>query len=131
MDLEEEDDAAEFLGVKLNKDAKTGQMVMTQEGLIDRIIQALGLDVNNSKPRNTPCLKTLLTKDLKGDSPQEQFSYPSVIGMLLYLSGHTCPDISYSASCTARFAFCPKRSHEHALKLIDRYCWPCATKVLY
>ena len=70
VDLEEEDDAAGFLGVKLNKDAKTGQMVMMQEGLIDRIIKALGLGVNNSKPRNTPCLKTPLTKDLEGNPPQ-------------------------------------------------------------
>ncbi len=94
MDLEEEDDAAGFLGIKSNKDRKTGQMIMTQEGLIDRIIEALGLDVDNSKPRNTPCLKTPLTKDLKGDPPQEQFLYTSVIGMLLYLSGHLRPDIS-------------------------------------
>ena len=94
VDLNEEDDAAGFLDVKLNKDAKTGQMVMTQEGLIDRKIEALSLDIDNSKPRNMPCLKTPLTKDLEGNPPQEQFLYANVIGMLLYLSGHSHPDIS-------------------------------------
>ena len=50
VDLEEEDNAAGFLCVKLVKDLKTGQMIMTQEGLIDRVIEALHLDINNSKP---------------------------------------------------------------------------------
>jgi hypothetical protein len=121
VDLEEEDDAAGFLGVNLVKDSVTGQMIMTQEGLIDRVIEALGLDIDKSTPRHTPCLKTPLTKDLDGDPPQDAFSYASVIGMLLYLSGHSRPDISYSVSCAARFAFCPRRSHELALKLIGRY----------
>jgi hypothetical protein len=121
VDLEEEDDAASFLGVKLVKDSTTGQMIMTQEGLIDRVIEALGLDVDMSTPRNSPCMKVPLTKDLDGDPPPEAFSYASVIGMLLYLSGHSRPDISYSVSCAARFAFCPRRSHEKALKLIGCY----------
>ena len=41
--------------------------------------------------------------------------------MLLYLAGHTRPDISFSASQVARFTFAPKLSHEQALKLIGRY----------
>ena len=39
VELEEEDDAAVFLGVKLTTCGT--QMTMTQEGLIDRIIEAL------------------------------------------------------------------------------------------
>ena len=50
VDLEEEDDAAGFLGVNLVKDPVTGQMIMTQKGLIDRVIEALGLDVDMSTP---------------------------------------------------------------------------------
>ena len=38
VDLEEEDDAAGFLGVKLTKVGDVGQIMMTQEGLTDRII---------------------------------------------------------------------------------------------
>ena len=41
--------------------------------------------------------------------------------MLLYLSGHYRPDIPYSVSQVAKFIFCPRRSHEAALKLIGRY----------
>ena len=40
VDLEEEDDVAGFLGVKLTK-TPNGSMVMTQESLTDRIIEAM------------------------------------------------------------------------------------------
>ena len=62
-----------------------------------------------------------MTKDEDGEPAQEYFSYTSVVGMLLYLSGHTWPDLSYSVSQVARFMFAPKRSHELALKRIGRY----------
>ena len=48
IELEEDDDDAGFLGVQLTK-CKSGQMIMNQEGLIDRIIEALGLDVDQSR----------------------------------------------------------------------------------
>ena len=41
--LEQEDDAAGFLGVKLERDSNTGMLEMKQTGLIDRLIEALGL----------------------------------------------------------------------------------------
>jgi hypothetical protein len=49
------------------------------------------------------------------------FSYSNVVGMSLYLSGHTQPDITYAVNCCARYMFCPKHSHELALKRIWRY----------
>ena len=42
--LEQEEDAAGFLGVKLERDSDTGTLEMKQTGLIDRVIEALGLD---------------------------------------------------------------------------------------
>ena len=71
-------------------------MIMTQVGLIDRIIETLGLDVDQSTPRGTPCLKAPLTKDLDGDPCHGTFSYASVLGMLLYLAGHTRPDMLHT-----------------------------------
>ena len=70
VELEEEDDAAGFLGVKLHKHPTTGQLVMTQQGLIDRIIEALGLHLDKSTPKKIPYLKSPLTKDLDGDPPR-------------------------------------------------------------
>ncbi len=42
--LEQEDDAAGFLGVKMERDRNTGLLEMKQTGLIERVIEALGLD---------------------------------------------------------------------------------------
>ena len=120
VELKEEDDAAGFLGVKLTK-CKCGKLMMKQEGLTNQIIEALGLETDASTPRPTPCLKAPLVKDENGDPAGSSFSYPSVVGMLLYLSGHSRPDIAYAVSQVARFSFCPKRLHEQALKLIGRY----------
>jgi hypothetical protein len=41
--------------------------------------------------------------------------------MLLYLLGHTRPDLAYSISQVACFMFNPKHLHEIALKRISRY----------
>ena len=41
--------------------------------------------------------------------------------MLLYLSGHTRPDITFAVNCCARYMLCPKHSHELALKRIGCY----------
>ena len=42
--LEQEDDASGFLGVKMERDSNTGLLEMKQTGLIDRVVEALGLD---------------------------------------------------------------------------------------
>ncbi len=42
--LEQEDDAARFLGVKMERDSNTGLLKMKQTGLIERVVEALGLD---------------------------------------------------------------------------------------
>ena len=68
VELEEEGDAAGFLGVQLTRIEETGQILMTQEGLTQRIIEALGLDVETSTPKATPCMKKPLTKDPDGDT---------------------------------------------------------------
>jgi len=49
------------------------------------------------------------------------FSYPSVIGMLLYLSGHSRLDIAFAVGQRARFTYSPTRLHEEALKRIGLY----------
>lgn len=121
VDLEQEDDAAGFLGVRLERDTATGLMEMKQEGLINRVIEALGLDVGMINGKATPAESKPLVKDVDGENALQLFSYSSVVGMLLYLAGHTRPDIAYAVNCCARYMFNPKRSHEEALKRIGRY----------
>jgi len=126
--LEQETDAAGFLGVKLDRDKNTGLMEMTQTGLIDRVVEALGLDDGYARVKHTPAETRPLVKDADGAPAVEGFSYASVVGMLLYLSGHTRPDIAYAVNCCARYMFCPRHSHELALKRIGRYLKATATR---
>ena len=100
VDLEEEDDAAGFLGVRMEK-AQGGVLELKQDGLIDRILTAIGLNDGMAKCKYTPSESRPLTKDPDGEQAIGTFSYSSVVGMLLYLAGHSRPDIAYAVNCCA------------------------------
>jgi hypothetical protein len=89
VDLEQEDNAAGFLGVTLDCDASSGLLEMRQTGLIQRVITALGLDDGYAKGKHTPAESKPLVKDADGEGAHGGFSYSSNVGMLLYLSDHT------------------------------------------
>ena len=73
-----------------------------------------------AKGKFTPAESTHLVKDTNGEEACGYFSYRSVVGMLLYLSGHNRPDIAYAVNCCARYMFCPKHLHETVLMRIGR-----------
>ena len=50
-----------------------------------------------------------------------ELSHASVIEMMLYLSGHSRPDITFAVSQCARFTYSPTRLHEKALERIGLY----------
>jgi len=102
VDLKQEDDAAGFLGVTLEQDPETSLLEMKQTGLIKHIIEALGLD-DGAKVKVTPSESKPLVKDVNGELASGAFSNSSVVGMLLYLSGHTRPDITFAVNCCARY----------------------------
>jgi hypothetical protein len=108
VDLEQETDAAGLLGIWMERDPDTGLMKMKQEELTVCIIEAMGLDVGTVTPMWTPAEAAPLVKDSEGALATGAFSYSSVVGMLLYLSGHTCPDIAYAVNCAAWYMFCPR-----------------------
>ncbi len=88
MLLEEEGDAAGYLGFEMIK-TEGGLIEMKQTGLIDRVLEALGLDSKLATNKRTPSEGKPLIRDEKGNLPQGSVSYSSVVGMLLYLAGHT------------------------------------------
>ncbi len=121
VDLEQEDDTAGFLGVTLEWDPETGLIEMKQTGLIKQVIKALGLEDGLVKGKYTPSESKPAFKNLNGEAASRDISYSSVVGMLLYLSGHICPDITFAVNCCAQCMFCPKHLHELALKRIRCY----------
>ena len=121
VDLEQEENIAGFMGVTLGRDEANGLLEMKKVGLVDCVTKTLGLGDGMTKRKFTPYESKLLVRDADGSAPYGTFSYSSVVGMLLYLSGHTRPDIAYAVNCCARYMFCPKHSYETALKCIGRY----------
>jgi hypothetical protein len=116
--LTKEGTFTEFLGIKFDKQSN-GSIELTQKGLIDKIIKATGLE--DSNPNWLPHSQTSLGTDPDGLPMNEDWAYPSIIGMLLYLSTNTRPDISFAVSQAGRFAANPKQSHAKAVKTIVRY----------
>ncbi|MBE0451949.1 MAG: hypothetical protein IBX70_14070, partial [Clostridia bacterium] len=119
MEMTIEDSVAGFLGVHIDRDESNGTIKLTQKGLIKRIMSAL--EISSLPIKHTPAIADPLTKDEDGDPPDGTYSYPSVIGMILYLSGHSRPDIAFAVSQCGRFIHCTKRSHELALERIGQY----------
>ena len=106
-----------FLGIEIKRAGSS--IEMTQTGLINKVISYCGM--NNGTTRTTPAAADPLGSDLTGKPFSEEWSYPAVVGMLLYLASNTRPDIQFAVHQVARFSHCPKRSHAQAVKRIIRY----------
>jgi hypothetical protein len=82
----------------------------------------------DSNPKSTPATTAPLGSDKQGQPFSEEWSYPAAVGMLLYLSSNTRPDIQFAVHQVARFNHCPKHSHAQAVKCIVRYLLATSTK---
>ena len=118
FELTVEGSLEEFLGIKLRR-SEDGSFTLTQPGLIEKIVKATGLEQCNSN--HVPAAPKTLGIDPDGEPMQENWSYPSIVGMLGYLSTNTRPDITFAVSQIARFTHSPKQSHATAIKTIVRY----------
>ena len=116
--LTQEGSFAEFLGIKFEQ-ADENEYRLTQRGLIDKVVAATGLQ--NCRPNLLPCSQQALGSDPEGPPMSDPWSYPSVVGMLLYLSCNSRPDIAFAVSQVCRFNANPKQSHASAVKTIVRY----------
>ena len=75
-------------------------------------------EVNTAK---TPATMMGLGADVGGAPWKESWSYPLVVGMLLYLVGNTRLDIAFAVHQCAWFSHCPMKCHEDAVNRIVRY----------
>ncbi len=115
----EQDDIYNFLGVEVNPDSQSKKIVMTQKGLIEKVLKVTGMQDSNAV--GSPANITPLGTDLAGKHYNEEWDYASVVGMLLYLASNTHPEIQFAVHQCARFTHSPKESHAVAVKKILRY----------
>ena len=118
FELTVEGSFTEYLGIQYSKrDSST--IEMTQQGLIKKIIETTGM--KDCNPNKVPAAKLTLGSDPDGPRMKDAWNYRSVVGMLLYLTTNTRPDIAFAVSQVARFSHNPKESHASAVKTIVRY----------
>ena len=96
----EADDAYAFLGVDVRPNDEGGY-TMTQEGLTNKVLRTVGMTESGKKA--TPDGTSPLGSDGEGKPFNEIWGYASVIGMLLYLSSNSRPDIQFAVHQCARF----------------------------
>jgi hypothetical protein len=89
---------------------------LTQKGLIKKIIATTNL--KDCNPNSTPASTSALGMDPDGELMTEEWSYPSIVGMLLYLLTNTRHDIAFAVSQVARFSYSSKQSHASTMKQI-------------
>ena len=119
FELTQDGDFGEYLGIKFNVNSQDNTITMTQPGLIQKVVEATGMvDCN---PNRTPVAQVCIGSDVDGPPMKEKWRYPSLVGMLLYLSTNTRLDIAYVVSQVVRFGSNPKQSHASAIKMIVRY----------
>ena len=119
LTMEPDSDLFSFLGIDVKQDKSNGTIEMTQKGLIDKVIRYTGL--TEASIKHTPAAIEPVGTDPDGDPFDEEWNYAACIGMLLYLSSNSRPDIQYAVHNCARFTHSPKKSHGVAAKRIVRY----------
>ena len=116
--LRNEGEVGAFLGIQI---VKTGENTfeLTQTGLISKVLEAANMSDCNGV--DTPTGPTPIGSDIDGPPFAEAWKYRTIIGMLMFLSANTRPDLSYAVHQAARFSHAPRHSHAVAVKRILRY----------
>ena len=105
VDLEQEEDAAGFLGFNLERDEETGQLKMKQPGLIDIVISDVVLDDRVATGNYISSGSIPLVKNEDGVPASDSFNYSSFVGIMIYLYSHTLTDICFAVNFCARYMF--------------------------
>ena len=109
---------SEFLGIDI-KILDDGGFQFFQNVLIRKVLEATGMENCNGLPITTK-VEAPLGKDTNGYEAKRCWTnaYASGIGMILYLTSNTIPDISFAAHQCAWFKHITKKSHDMAVKSI-------------
>jgi len=117
LELESQGDIYSFLGIEF--DTVGDHIHLSQKGLIDKVINYTGM--GNAEGKDTPAATNPLGSDKGGEAFSEDWNYATAVGMLLYLSSNTRPDIQFAVHQVCHFSHSPQKSHGQAVKRIIRY----------
>jgi len=103
----------EYCGIKAEY-TPHGGLELSQNGLVDKIIQALDVKKTSRTPYITPSPRPAST-------PVDAVQFLSVVGMLLYLCQRTRPDVAYITSRLSSVAKAPQPEDARALRRVGEY----------
>ncbi|KAJ9552242.1 hypothetical protein OSB04_016287 [Centaurea solstitialis] len=118
-------------GLKLPESCKIEHLkdgiLVHQETYIEKVLKRFYMD--KSHPLSTPMVVRSLDVEKDPFRPPTddedilgpEVPYLSAIGALMFLAGHTRPDISFSLNLLARYSSCPMRRHWNGVKQIFQY----------
>jgi hypothetical protein len=118
--LRNEGEVGAFLGIQIKKTG-LNEFYLSQPGLIEKVLLVSGMDDCNGVDTPTSTRGGALGADLDGDPFMETWNYRTVIGMLMFISANTRPDLAFAVHQAARFSHSPRNSHAIAVKRILRY----------
>jgi hypothetical protein len=85
LDITVEGDVQDFLGVNINRE-EDGTVTFLQPHLVDKILEAMKMDIPTLKPKDTPAPSSrILHRHSESEDFDNSFNYRSVVGMLNYL----------------------------------------------
>ena len=108
---------AQFIGVNIEK--KKNGLFLHQAPFTERALKMFGMQ--DCRPSDHPAVAVRLKKDDDSSPLEENVPYRSAVGVLLWLSRNTRPDISFAVMQISRFCDQPTVTHWKAVKMIFRY----------
>lgn len=117
FELKDLGNAKHFLGIDITKDDE-GNYHLSQLRYIEKIVADAGL--MDGKPSKCP-LMTGYFKHVDNEPLKTNNEYRKLIGMLLYVSNNTRPDIAASVSILSKKVQCPTKTDLNEVKRVIRY----------
>jgi transposase InsO family protein len=112
-------DVEYFLGSEVIRDREKKTIIITQRKYAKSIVEMAGQA--DAKVRSTPVDANMRLSKEGDDLMKDNSKYAEILGMLMYLSNGSRPDLSYSVSVLARFMATPREEHWRVLIGVVRY----------
>jgi hypothetical protein len=111
--------AAYFLAMEIQRDREKKTIQISQKKYAESILQKTGMVT--AKPKSIPMEANLKLSKEGDDTFADVTKYAETVGMLLYLSTCTRPDISHAVGLLARFMAKPLVRHWQCVKWLLQY----------
>lgn len=115
-------DAISYLGMNVEKDAATGDVVVHQQGFLSNLVARHGFDNLKRHPK-VPVQDTTRSEEEHGDDeePADKRDYLSLTMALMYAARLTRPDILFAVAYLATKSSDPHKSDERKLHYLLKY----------